>query len=765
MNTRPRVTPATSRRLLSLLALASVTAPSAALAATFTWDGGGVDGNTGTVANWSTDVAPAATGDNLIFAGTTNLNVANNSITSLSTGTAGSFTFASGAGSFNIGGNAFTVGTGGGGGLVIVQQNSSNNQTISANLNLSGGNGDRSIVFGTGAGSLTLSGNITFNGDWLFPTTVSSSPAGTLILSGTNVGDGKTTAAITAGTNTMRAMLRNNVAGTNLVLGSDGALGNSGTGDAAAGTASLRGIIANQNLNLSTTNGDRNLSGSTLAINAANITFSSTGNLIIGGIVNQAGNRDFVVSNTGGVTVSTGIYLSGDQTGRRLFNNLSGAGGMVVNGRIFDTLHSGGITANVTTTDSGAVSTKSLLRKAGAGTLTLNGDSSSTFTGVVQVEAGTLKIGHSGALGSSTGANDSATQLMGGTLDLNGQNTAEFIRVLSNSTLANSSGTAANLTSDATLTADLAINSAGDITVTRLIGAAASRTITKTGSGTLTTNGTSHNNLTAWNIQAGAVVLANTSGFGADRGVTLSGGTLRLSGANSNLVNDDQSFTINSGVFDLNGKAEAVASVAGSGGTIRNGAAGAATLFVGGGVGGNSTATFAGSIQDGTGRLNVTKEGTGAQTFAGSLTHSGNTTISNGEIVFASGSSLRLTLANGGVSNRVTGTSSGIGTFNGTLRIDFSTVTDTAGTWSLIDLASLSSSSSFGGSFAIQDNAGALTFSKAGSVWTSSDNFWAFSETTGALTLSAIPEPSSFAGFAGVAILGFAASRRKRRKA
>ena len=752
MNTVSHPLASASRRFLSVAAIAAaLPLVPAAYGAAFTWDGGGSDGNTGTAANWSTDAAPAATGDTLTFAGTANLSVTNNSLTSLATsGTA--ITFASGAGSFNLGGNALTLGSGGGGGQIIISQQSANAQTISANLNLSGGNGDRSIVFASGAGSLTLSGNINFSNDWLFPTTT----AGTIILSGANTGDGKGTNAITAGTNLMRAMMRNNVAGTNLVLGSDAALGNSGSGDAALGTASLRGIIANQQLNIGTSGGDRDLSGSTLAINANNITFNGANNLAIGNIVNQGGNRDFIVSSTGAVTVGTGIFLSGDQTARQLFVNLSGAGGMIVNGKLYNSLHSGGIVTTVN--DSTATATTGIFRKAGAGSMTLNGDSGATYTGTIQVDAGTLKIGHSNALGGTTGA----TILAGGALDLNGQTIGETIKHTSaSSSLINTSGAAAVVTADATLTANLTVNTTGDITITRLIGSGANRTITKTGAGTLTTNGTSHNNLSVWQINQGTVVFANTSDLAADRGVTIDGGTLRLSGANSNLINDDQAFTLNSGAFELNGKAEAVAAIGGSGGVIRNGlAASSATLFVGGGVSGTSSATYSGAIQNGSGTLALTKEGSGTQTLGGALTYTGDTTVSAGALTFDTTSSLLFTVSDGGVSNHVLG--SGAANFNGSFKLDLAGVTDTSGSWNLVDVGTLATS--FGGSFTVQDNAGGLTFTNNGSgLWTSNTGLWSFDQSTGQLALTAVPEPSTFAALAGLGALGLASQRRRRR--
>ncbi|MEO5715854.1 MAG: autotransporter-associated beta strand repeat-containing protein [Luteolibacter sp.] len=599
-------------------------------ATSLTWDGAPDGGGTSADAKWSTvtnwlgdTTVPAATGDTLTFGGTTNLNAQNDSVTALATsGTA--ITFASGAGSFNLSGNTLTLGSGGGGGQTIVSQQSANAQTISTNINLSGGSGDRSIVFATGAGSLTISGNINFSNDWLFPNTT----AGTIILSGTNTGNGKLFSAggITAGTNKMNAMMRNNVLGTQVVLGSDSALGNSGTGSVSAGTADFRGIRANQPVLIGTAGGDRNLSGSTLAINSASIEFNGANNLTLGNLINESGNRDFKVSAAGQVTVQNSLSLSSDQTGRSLYLNLSGAGGMIVNGPVYDTFHSGGLT----TPGSGT------LRKAGTATLTLNGDSS--YTDLTTIEAGTLKIGHVNALG-ATGTTNGTTLTGNATLDLNGLTIGESLTFNNNGNkLANSSATAAAVTVDVTLNTSITVDATGDITATRLI-SNATRIVNKQGIGTLTTNGTSHNNLCGWDIQAGTVVLANTSGYGADRSVTLNGGTLQLSGANFDLINNAEAFTINSGTFDLTGKNEAVASIGGSGGTITNSVASTtSTLFVGGGSGGTSSASFAGTVQNGAGTLALTKEGSGIQTLTGTLAYSGTTTISAGTLSLSTAS-------------------------------------------------------------------------------------------------------------------------------
>jgi autotransporter-associated beta strand protein len=295
------------------------------------------------------------------------------------------------------------------------------------------------------------------------------------------------------------------------------------------------------------------------------------------------------------------------------------------------------------------------------------------YTGTTTVNSGaTLKIGSASALGNVLGGNTSAngtTVNSGGTLDLNGQTIGEVVSVSgsgvgSNGALINSNTTtAATLTTDIVNPGNLSIGGAGDLTLTR-VRSNGTFTVTKVGNGMLTTNGSDHNNLSAWDVLAGTVIFANTSGYGADRGVAINGGTLKLSGANSNLINDGQAFTVNSGAFDLNGKNEAVASIGGSGGTIRNNAASTtSTLFVGGGSGGSSSATFAGGIEDGAGTLKLTKEGTGTQTLTGINTYTGATAVNAGKLVINGSSSSTVTTVASGA------TLGGVGSLAGTTTI------------------------------------------------------------------------------------------------
>jgi len=87
------------------------------------------------------------------------------------------------------------------------------------------------------------------------------------------------------------------------------------------------------------------------------------------------------------------------------------------------------------------------------------------------------------------------------------------------------------------------------------------------------------------------------------------------------------------GTLDLNGRDQAVASLAdhgGAGGVVTNGAAGdPAVLTIGSPAG---STTFTGSINDGAGVLSLVKTGDSSQVLAGASTYSGGTTIGGGTL-------------------------------------------------------------------------------------------------------------------------------------
>ncbi len=89
--------------------------------------------------------------------------------------------------------------------------------------------------------------------------------------------------------------------------------------------------------------------------------------------------------------------------------------------------------------------------------------------------------------------------------------------------------------------------------------------------------------------------------------------------------------------LDLGGTSQTVVSlsdVAGVGGTITNGAAGAATLN----LAPTTTTTFSGTIQDGSGTVRLAISGAGTQILAGANNYSGGTTLSGGVLRVANAS-------------------------------------------------------------------------------------------------------------------------------
>jgi hypothetical protein len=139
-----------------LLFALALSAASVSKAATFTWDGGGVDDNWSTAANWSTDVAPSNDGTAaIVFSGatpplTSSVN-ANWDVSGLS--------FDAIAGAFTVGGNQLTIEAGG------VTNNSAIAQTINNPIVMGAAQTWNAI-----SASLTFGGTVNTSG---FPLTIS----------------------------------------------------------------------------------------------------------------------------------------------------------------------------------------------------------------------------------------------------------------------------------------------------------------------------------------------------------------------------------------------------------------------------------------------------------------------------------------------------------------------------------------------------------------------------------------------------------------
>jgi autotransporter-associated beta strand protein len=352
--------------------------------------------------------------------------------------------------------------------------------------------------------------------------------------------------------------------------------------------------------------------------------------------------------------------------------------GYVVTGSTVTLSGSSTITADQDAEIQSVIAGTAGLTKAGTGTLTATGVN--TYTGNTTVSAGTLQIGGAGTLGGgdysgniavangatfqySSSATNTAAIYRG---DISGDGT--FIKDGSNSTLRlQGTTTVANLEINQGTLRSQNVNGAGGTGTTIFLGDTsgsnfatlwytANAATAPTKAGIVVRAGSSGTKSIA-NTTTGGALIENTaitlnddltindsalmtlggviSGSG---GLTKIGdGTTTLSGNNTYTgANDVQAGTLRAGsttafgnnsattvdsgaVLELDGNNNSIGSLAGAG-TVENASATAATLTTGGD---NTSTTFSGVLQDGTGggALSLTKTGSGTQTLSGANTY------------------------------------------------------------------------------------------------------------------------------------------------
>ncbi|WP_269523254.1 beta strand repeat-containing protein [Coraliomargarita parva] len=152
-----------------------------------------------------------------------------------------------------------------------------------------------------------------------------------------------------------------------------------------------------------------------------------------------------------------------------------------------------------------------------------------------------------------------------------------------------------------------------------------------------------------------------------------------------------------------------------------------------------------------TGNLSLIQAGNSNFTLAETNTFTGDVTVNAGTVTLADGASMTVYIGANGVNNGFLGTANLA--LDGLLIFDLSGADATAGnSWTIIGAGV---AESYGATFAVQD----FTESEAG-VWTLGD--YTFTESTGVLTISAIPEPSAFAAILGGFCFLFIAKRPRR---
>ena len=365
---------------------------------------------------------------------------------------------------------------------------------------------------------------------------------------------------------------------------------NSGTLTLAAGGAAgaIRGVLTVNSgglVNLSATD-SLGYNNDGTRVNTVNIVGGTVNNTVAG---NQAYRTNFFM--TGGTLSSTG-------GGAYNFTNNFGI-------TTFASTVTSTVTANVVARDAGpivfttaqgatasgvdllvtGVLSGSGVAKAGAGTLHLSG--TNTFTGVINLNGGTLRA-------SSTG--------------INGGNTANGI-FFNGGVLQAATG-----------------------------GIVTGKAITLTGSGTLDTNGnasTLSGNITGTGLftKAGADALTLSGGANTySGGLTVAGGSVIVDNANTGVLG---SGTVTMGAvttIDLNGNSQTTGLLrtqddASAVSITSNNVAGSPVFT----ISGTGTETFGGIISNGlASSLGIIKAGTGTQTFSGNNTYTGATQITSG---------------------------------------------------------------------------------------------------------------------------------------
>ena len=235
---------------------------------------------------------------------------------------------------------------------------------------------------------------------------------------------------------------------------------------------------------------------------------------------------------------------------------------------------------------------------------------------------------------------------------------------------------------------------------------------------------------------------------------TQSGGTNTISGYGSQLCLGEQEGS--TGTYNLSGGILVVpAIVVGRGSATFN--FGGGTLQVSTalstslpmtltGIGGNANVDTAGHEVAISGQLSgpggLNKRGAGTLALLANNTYTGNTIVSEGTLLLDEAGSLMLDVNDATNSLMTVAVDARLDLF-GTVRLDVDSITVSSGSWTLIDG---SGTTVYEPSFGLAMSGGD-SFTQVNDVWTytTGSQQWTFSEAIGGLSLTSVPEPSTFA--------------------
>ena len=383
-----------------------------------------------------------------------------------------------------------------------------------------------------------------------------------------------------------------------------------------------------------------------LDVSAPNAAAGALGNaasaVVLGSTASPVGAAISLLTNGAGVNVGRALTVDNFGTSTTL-GGLNPTGTSTFSGAI--TLNK---TANLTAAAGGTVDFTGLLSgtggltKTGAGTVNLGGASSNTFTGQVDIQAGTLSINKTAGfdvLGATQGAigDLAAVTLSGATAVLSvggpaGQTLEEI------GSLAGVAGANVNVAQATAFTLYTGNNNTTTTYAGTLTDTGGNLSLVKQGTGTMTLSGANAYDGTTL-VSAGTLVAANHTALGTATGATTvtAGATLGLQGG---ITLAGEALTLNS-----NNSSPALPALANLAGT--NTATGPLTL-------GANTAndavkidaapgsflTLSGAIGQGANAAVLAKTGTGTLVLSGANTYTGTTNVIAGTLVVANSAAL-----------------------------------------------------------------------------------------------------------------------------